>query len=171
MSAEIDPPEAKDKSRRSRGFRPAAALITEQMATAAAKRGYALARLQALWAEIAGPEIAAVARPVRLATARGPAGGLMTLAVHGANAPQVQMLLPLIRERVNAALGPNTVGRIQLTQSGLPEVVPPPLPAPPPEPDMSRLAEGLSSIGDPELRAALETLARNVVSRARTPSR
>ena len=28
------------------------------------------------------------------------------------------MLLPLLRERVNAALGPGTVGRIQLTQAG-----------------------------------------------------
>ena len=27
------------------------------------------------------------------------------------------MLLPLLRERVNAALGPGTVGRIQLTQA------------------------------------------------------
>ena len=36
------------------------------------------------------------------------------------------MLLPLLRERVNAALGPGTVGRIQLTQAGHGFAEPPP---------------------------------------------
>ena len=84
----------------------------------APRRGFAQARLRALWPEIAGPEFAAICAPVRLARARGPAGGLLTVAVSGAHAPQLQMLLPLLRERVNAALGPGAVGRIQLTQAG-----------------------------------------------------
>lgn len=154
--------------RRARGFLAAGALIGAQTSTAAAKRGYAAARLRALWAEIAGPEIASVAEPLRLATARGPAGGLLTLAVHGANGPQVQMLVPLIRERVNAAMGPGTVGRIQITQA----LGPPPPAPPPPEPDPASADIGgfeplLSSIGDPDLRRALETLTRNVIVKSR----
>jgi len=159
--------------RAARGFRPAGALIAPQMRAAAARRGYAEARLKALWVEIAGPEVAAIARPVRLATVRGPAGGLLTLGVPGGFGPQVQMLAPLIRERVNAALGPGSVGRVQIVQAaGFAEApatygAAPQRPEPPAPPAavMAEVAAELSSIGDPELRAALETLARNVLSR------
>jgi hypothetical protein len=162
----------KDKpARLSRGFVRAGGLIEPQLRTAAARRGFALARLRALWPEIAGPEFAAICAPLKLARARGPAGGLLTLAVDGPHAPQLQLLLPLLRERVNAALGPGTVGRIQLTHlpAGLPEPAPAPRPEPPPaKADLGRDAGAISSIGDGELRAALETLARNVLSRSRS---
>ena len=162
------------RPRRFGGFRPAGALIAAQTSTAAGKRGYADARLKALWRDIVGPEIAGVAAPVKLTPTRGPAGGLLTLGVQGANGPQVQMLLPLIRERVNAALGPGTVGRARITQAAgfaepraafaRPEA---PAAAPPRVAEVAELAAPLSSIGDDALRAALETLAQNVLSRAR----
>ncbi len=159
--------------RKSVGFLPAAGLIGQQMRTAQAKRGYAQARLEALWPDLVGPEIAEICAPEKLTQARGPAGGLLKLAVEGAHAPQVQMMLPTIQQRINAGLGPGTVGRIQLTQSVLPaRPARPasqrhmPLPATAlPEP----MTASLSSIGDDELRDALQTLARNVVSRARHP--
>ena len=158
------------RDRRSRGFRPAGSLIGSQTSTAAAKRGYADARLKALWSEIAGPEIASVARPVKLTPTRGPAGGLLTLGVQGANGPQVQMLLPLIRDRVNAALGPGTVGRLRITQAGGFAEEPAEFKRAvtlAPDPDIAEFAAPLSSIGDDALRAALETLAQNVLSRSR----
>ena len=102
---------AKDKPGRiGRGFVRAGGLIDGPMRTAAARRGFAQARLRALWPEIAGPEFAAICAPLKLARARGPAGGLLTVAVAGPHAPQLQMLLPLLRERVNAALGPGRGG-------------------------------------------------------------
>ncbi len=158
--------------RRGRGFTPAAGLILSQMGTLTARRGYAQARLMALWPEIAGPEAAALTRPVRLASSRGPAGGVLTLAVAGANAPQVQMWLPMLRERINAALGPASVGRIALVQVARIEPLPaasPPRRAPPADLDLGTLRAPLSSIGDGELRSALETLARNVLSRTGNP--
>lgn len=159
-------PRRDDKSR-FRGFRRAGALIAPQTRAAAARRGFAEARLKALWGDVVGPEIAAVTRPLKLALARGPAGGLLTLAVEGPFGPQAQMLAPTIRERVNAALGPGAVGRIQFRQAvgGFAE---PPRPyAPPPRPvDLAPLEAPLSQIGDPGLRAALETLAQNVLSRS-----
>lgn len=159
--------------RRARGFVRAGGLIESHLTRAAGKRGFAEARLRALWPDIAGPEFAAISSPVKLTRARGPAGGLLTLAVAGAHAPQLQMLIPILRDRVNAALGAGTVGRIQLTQAapaGFAEPAPAfrAAPAAPP-PDLAAVAGPLSSIGDGELRSALETLARNVVSRARTP--
>jgi hypothetical protein len=155
-----------------RGFVRAGGLIEPQMRTAAARRGFAQARLRALWPEIAGPEFAAVCAPVKLARARGPAGGLLTVAVAGPHAPQVQMLLPLLRERVNAALGPGAVGRIQLTQAahGFAEAPAAWRPEPKAEPPGTppEVEGALSSIGDDALRDALETLARNVLSRAKS---
>lgn len=161
----------KDKSARlSRGFVRAGGLIEPQMRTAAARGGYAHARLRALWREIAGPEFAAICAPLKLARARSPAGGLLTLAVSGPHASQLQMLLPVLRERVNAALGPGTVGRIQLTHAAgsFDDAVPADARRPSPAADLGSHAETISSIGDGELRAALETLARNVLSRPGT---
>lgn len=157
--------------RLSRGFVRAGGLIDTQMRTAAARRGFAEARLAALWTEIAGPDLAAICAPVKLARARGPAGGLLTVVVGGAHGPQLQMLLPLLRDRVNAALGPGTVGRIQLTQATTPGFAAPLRPHTPPKaappPDMEQVEATLSNIGDGDLRDALETLARNVLIRSR----
>ena len=160
-------------NRRGRGFARAGGLISPQMRTAAARRGFLEAKLRALWGEIAGVEFAGVSAPQKLTTARGPAGGLLRLSVDGAHAPQLQMMLPQLVERINAALGPGTVGRIQLVQGGgaqAPETPPTP-PAPAPESaDIAEVEPTLSSIGDDGLRRALETLARNVVSRERKPN-
>lgn len=159
--------------RRGRGFTRAGGLIGTQMNRVSARRGYLEARLAALWPEIAGPEIAAIARPAKLTLARGPAGGALSLAVVGAHGPKVQMMLPMIIERVNAALGGPTVRRITLTQSARAfagpdqsDAVAAPRPAVAPE----KMPEELSSVGDEDLRQALETLARNVLSRRSTSS-
>ena len=176
MADDSGTPRADGKSgRRARGFLRAGGLIEAQVRVCAGKRGFVQARLRALWPEIAGPEFAAICAPLRLARARGPAGGLLTLAVDGPHAPQLQMLLPLLRERINAALGPGTVGRIQLTQAvhGFAEPARPfvdEAPAPPPV-DLGAMAGTLSTIGDDSLRGALETLARNVLSRSRKTQR
>ncbi len=154
--------------RRGRGFTHAGTMIGPQLSGVAARRGYAEARLRALWAEIVGPDCAAIARPVKLATARGPAGGLLTLAVSGPHAPQLQMMIPVLRERINAALGPNAVGRVQLVHGAAAGFAETPAEAPrrpAATPDLGVVRSELSTIGDENLRRALETLARNVLSR------
>jgi hypothetical protein len=176
MAEDSDRGRPKGKAgRMAKGFVRAGGLIETQMRTAAARQGYAQARLRALWPEIAGPEFAAICAPVRLTRARGPAGGLLTVAVSGAHAPQLQMLIPLLRERINATLGPGAVGRIQLTQAVHGFAEPPaawrPRAKPPASADLGPVKGEISSIGDGELRGALETLARNVLSRARNPKR
>ena len=157
-------------NRRGRGFARAGGLISPQMRTAAARRGFLEAKLRALWDEIAGAEFAGVSMPQKLTTARGPAGGLLRLSVDGAHAPQLQMMLPQLVERINAALGPGTVGRIQLVQGGggATPATTVATRAPAPETaDIAGVEPTLSSIGDDGLRRALETLARNVVTRER----
>jgi hypothetical protein len=157
-------------SRTRKGFQRASGLVAPQLEAAAGRRGFAEARLLTHWAEIAGPDLAAVSRPVKLTRGRGHAGGTLTVLIDGAHAPAVQMLLPMLRERVNAACGHGAVERIRITQTaggGFAEPAAPYRPAAPPSPPPERIAavrQALSSIGDDGLRAALETLARNVLS-------
>jgi len=161
--------------RRMRGFEPAAGLLRDTLRAAGEARGFAQTRVLTHWAEIVGADIAALCRPVRLRYGREGLGGTLTLLVAGAAAPQVQMQLPAIRDRVNACYGYAAVARITLTQTapdGLAEPAAPWVAAPAAPAaataadaaaaDAARLADGVK---DPALRAALEGLARNVISR------
>jgi hypothetical protein len=169
--AQAKQPRKTPPTRKAVGFLPAGGLIGQQMRTNQARKGFVQARLKALWPDIVGREVAQISLPDRLISARGPSGGLLKLAVEGAHAPQVQMMLGMIRDRINSALGPGTVGRIQIVQAPLPNharsagalgaarrLAAPELPKP--------MAESLAGIGDDELRDALQTLARNVLSRS-----
>lgn len=162
--------------RRARGFRPAGALVSRDIGRVAESRGFAVSRLLTHWDEIAGPEIAARARPVKVGYGRsGGLGATLTLLVRGADAPMVQVDIPRIIERVNATYGYAAVSRIRLVQTaptGFAESqagYEPPRQAPRPDPAVERAAHQVADgVRDPELRAALETLARNVLSRSRT---
>jgi hypothetical protein len=92
-------------SRRMRGFEPAAQLLTQRIRAAGEARGFAVARLLTQWDQIAGPEMAAVTRPVKVHYGREGLGATLTLLVAPAHAPMVQMSLPRLIDRVNAAYG------------------------------------------------------------------
>ena len=64
------------------------------------------------WAEIAGEDIAAITRPVKIGYGREGMGATLTLLVAPAHAPMVQMDLPRLKDRVNAAYGYNAIARI-----------------------------------------------------------
>ena len=135
--------------------------------------GFAVARLLTQWAEVVGPDIAARARPVKMSYGREGLGATLTLLVAGSAAPLVQMDLPRIREKVNACYGYNAVARIVLTQTaaaGLAEPAAafahaPPAPAEPAPAIRAAAAEAARDVADGGLRAALEALAQNVLSR------
>jgi hypothetical protein len=81
-----------------------------------------------------------------------------------AHAPIIQHVIPEIIERVNRFFGYKAVARVKLRQG---EVKPPGAQqrtAPPPslKPIPMELGESLRDIGDPELRAVLESLARSL---------
>lgn len=161
-------------ARRKRRFTAAGGLLAEQIRLAGEKRGFAVARLLTRWAEIVGPELAAMARPVRIGYRRQGLGATLTLLVDGAAAPMVQMQLPLIRERVNACYGYNAIARIVLTQSaaeGLAETPaawqPEPQNRAPDPAARARAREAACEVQDAGLRRALEALGENVLSRTR----
>ena len=159
-----------------RGFETAAQLVAQRVRAAGESRGFAVARLLTHWEEVAGPEIAAHARPVKIAHGKG-FGATLTLLVSGARAPMIEMQLPRIRDKVNACYGFNAVARILLTQTapvGFAEGQTPfagaPRRAPAPDPaQVARLrgqAEDIASgFDNPALSAAMRQLALNILSR------
>lgn len=165
---------------RRRGFEPAFSLVSTQVRGAGEARGFAVARLVTHWAETVGEDLAKITRPVKIGYAGGASGGGMgatlTLLVQGAQAPVVGMQLDRIRERVNAVYGYNAISRIHLTQTasaGFAEgqarfTHAPKTPARDPEAEArltAAAARQTEGVGDPGLRAALEQLAQNILSR------
>jgi hypothetical protein len=177
MAAKV-PPTPNPEHRR-RGFEPAFGLMKDQVRAAGETRGFAVARLLTHWAEVAGPEMAAKTRPVKIGYGRGGSGAEMgatlTLLVKAAEAPMVQMALPVLQERVNAVYGYAAIRHIHLTQTaatgfaeGQAAFAPAPKAAPVPDPAVTRQAqEAADGIGDPGLRSALEQLAQNILTRPR----
>lgn len=171
------PPPPTRFERRLRGFEPAAGLLAARLRAAGEKRGFTVARLLTHWDEVVGADIARAARPMKVGYGREGMGATLTLLVQGARAPEIEMQKDRIRERVNACYGYNAISRIVLTQtapSGFAEAqaafAGAPAPAARREPDPAvavRATETAAGVADDGLRSALETLARNVLSRDR----
>ncbi|PQO24180.1 DUF721 domain-containing protein [Rhodobacteraceae bacterium WD3A24] len=167
---------AQPPDRRQKGFEAASALLTARIRAAGEKRGFAVTRLLTRWAEIVGDETARMARPVKISYAQSGFGATLTLLTTGAAAPMMQMRLPQIRERVNACYGYNAISHIRLTQTaptgfaeGRAQFTPAPAAAEAsPDPEVSRrAADAARDVRDDGLRAALEALGQNVLSRNR----
>jgi hypothetical protein len=159
--------------RRGRGFQAAATLLAGRVQKAAEGRGFAVARLLTHWSEIAGPQLAAVTRPVRISHSRGGFGATLTLLTTGPMAPMVEMRLPQLRERVNACYGYNAIQRITLTQTaatgfaeGHAAFALGPQTATEPDPALVAQAQGVAQqFDDPALAEAMARLALNVATR------
>jgi len=157
------------------GFKRSAALLAPHIRKASETRGFAVSRVLTHWAEIAGEDIAAIARPVEVSYGRQGFGATLTVLTTGAHAPMLEMQKEALRERVNAAYGYNAISRVRLTQTaptGFAEGQAsfahhaPYNPKAAPDPATTRAASDLAApVRDEGLRAALEDLGRNVLSR------
>lgn len=149
--------------------------MKEAVRTAGESRGFAVARLLTHWAEVAGEDLARKTRPVKIGYGKGGMGATLTLLVQAAEAPMVQMALPVLKERVNAVYGYAAVNHIHLTQTaptgfaeGQAEFTPAPKGAAAPDPAVqARAQEVAGGVADPGLRTALEELAQNILTRSR----
>lgn len=162
------------RSSTTRGFKRTATLLNDQIRRTGESRGFAVTRVLTHWAEIAGPEIATIARPVNIGYGRQGFGATLTILTTGAQAPMLEMQKEKLRERVNAVYGYNAISRIRITQTaptgfteGHARFEPmPPKQAPQPSPEVEKeIAEAAEGVGDADLRAALERLGRNVLSK------
>ncbi len=160
-------------ARRNRGFAHAAKLVETRIRDAGAQRGFAVARLLTHWGDIVGEDIAAMARPVAVRYGRHGLGATLTVLTTGAQAPMLEMEKQKIRERVNACYGYNAISRIHLTQTaptgfaeGQAAFAPAPKKALAQDPkQIRRAASMVRDVGDDGLRAALEALGANILSR------
>ena len=161
-----------------RGFARTSKLLSQRIQRASESRGFAETRLLTHWPEVAGADIAKIARPVNVSFGRGGIGATLTLLTTGANAPMLEMQKDRLRERVNAVYGYNAIARIKITQTaptgfaegqaqftyGEQAKTPPP-----PDPKIAAAAQSYAeNVTDEGLRGALEALARNVLSKAKT---
>ncbi|WP_417728667.1 DUF721 domain-containing protein [Roseovarius sp.] len=158
------------------GFKRTSALLQTSIRRASETRGFTQSRLLTHWTEVVGEDIAAIARPVDVSYARQGMGATLTLLTTGAQAPMLEMQKDKLRERVNAVYGYNAIARIRITQTApvgfaegqvdftyRPKVSAPPALAP----ETLQAASSLAApVTDDGLRAALETLARNVLTKS-----
>lgn len=169
------PTEPAAPARRKRGFERTGGLLTARIRKTGEARGFAVARLLTHWEEIAGPDTARIARPVKVSYGReGGFGATLVLLTTGANAPMLEMQKERLRERVNAVYGYAAISRIRLTQTaptGFAEGqaqftrAPKPTQAPPDPTVVARAKAAAAGVTDPTLRSALEQLAQHVLSR------
>ena len=145
--------------------RAIADLMPEVGRSAFRRFGFVQSSVVSRWPEIVGGEHARVCAPESI---RFPPGeksdGILQLVVVPAHAPLIQQVVPEIIERVNRFFGYRAVARVKMRQGA---VKPPPVKerrtAPPSlRPIPMELGESLRDVGDPELRAVLESLARSM---------
>src|SRR5215467_14561120 len=147
--------------------KPLSLLLNDVFAEAYAKQGFAARELVTRWREIAGPEIAAHAEPLKMQWPRPVEGqpqepATLVLRVEGPMALEIQHKSDVILERVNRFFGWSAVGRLALRQAPLSRRERP-KPAPPPDPrSVAEVAETLSAIEDEQLRAALARLGASI---------
>jgi len=162
-----DKPAQPRKYERPRGgqARAIADLMPEVGRTAFRRFGFVQSSVVTRWPEIVGSRHARVCAPESI---RFPPGekseGILALVVVPAHAPMISMVIPEIMERVNRFFGYKAVAKVKIRQG---EVKPPlakeAASAPPSlRPIPMELGDSLRDIGDPELRAVLESLARSL---------
>ncbi|WAT17862.1 DciA family protein [Aurantiacibacter sp. MUD11] len=140
--------------------------LVPQIGRAAFRRfGFVQSSVVTRWPEIVGEHHAKVCAPESI---RFPPGeksdGILQLVVLPAHAPLIQHVIPEIMERVNRFFGYRAVAKVKMRQGAVkPPAAQGKRTAPPSlKPIPMELGDSLRDIGDPELRAVLESLARSV---------
>jgi hypothetical protein len=145
--------------------RAIADLMPEVGRTAFRRFGFVQSSVVTRWPEIVGPRHAKVCAPESI---RFPPGekseGILELVVVPAHAPIIQHVIPEIIDRVNRFFGYKAVARVKLRQGEVKQPVANETRTAPPslKPIPMELGDSLRDIGDPELRAVLESLARSM---------
>jgi len=147
--------------------KPLSVLLSDVFSDAYARQGFAARELVTRWAEIAGPEIAAHAEPLKIQWPRPVEGqpqepATLVLRVDGPMALEIQHGSDVILQRVNRFLGWNAVGRLALRQAPLSRRNAPKAPAAPDAKAVAEVAKTLSSVEDEDLRAALARLGASI---------
>lgn len=158
-----------DETPRGGRARSVAELLPDAGRASFRKFGFVQHSIVSRWAEIVGQRYAGVSAPESIRFPQGKrANGTLHLTVASAHAPMMQHVLPEILERVNRFFGYPAVDRIALRQG---TIAKPAARTPKPElqPVPLELGDSLRAVGDPELRAVLESLARGIATTETIP--
>ena len=147
--------------------KPLSALLGGTFSDAFAKQGFASRELVTRWAEIAGPEIAVHAEPLKLQWIRPVEGqpqqpATLILRVEGPMALEIQHMSSVILDRVNRFFGWSAVGKLALRQAPLSRRPPRKAPKTPDPAAVARESEQLTAIADDGLRDALARLGASI---------
>lgn len=158
-----------------RGFKRTGSLLNDQIRKAGETRGFAVSRVLTHWEDIVGPDMAAIARPVKVGYGRGGFGAALTVLTTGAQAPMLEMQKEQLRAKVNGVYGYNAISKIHITQTApigfsdgqvafryAVNTQAPISVAPEHVADAKQTASGVEN---DDLRAALERLGRNVLAK------
>lgn len=158
------------------GFSRAATLMQTRIRKASEGRGFSETRLLTHWADIVGQSVADIANPVDITYARGGMGATLTVLTTGAQAPMLEMQKEQICEKVNACYGYRAISRIRITQTaptGFAEgrvafAAKKPTAKKPDAKITSDARRATENVENNELRAALEALGTNVLSKTKS---
>ncbi len=123
----------RESGKRTPWARPLADLVGAAIGPVLMQRGFGNSSLILFWNEIAGEQIAAVSRPIRVQwppRPRSPAAGAaaapaaLTVRVEPGFALDFQHLAPVLIERVNAHLGWRCIARLKIEQGPVREAAP-----------------------------------------------
>jgi hypothetical protein len=127
--------------------------------------GFVQSSIVSRWDEIVGPRYADVSAPESIRFPAGQkSGGALELVVEGAHAAMMQHVAPEIIERVNRFFGYSAVARVRIRQGSVARQPDRPLAkaAPMLKPVSFELGDSLREIGDAELQAVLDSLAKSL---------
>ncbi len=154
-----------------RGFTQTGSLLSSRLQKATSARGFSQMRLLTHWEEIVGAEIARIAQPLKVSYGRQGLGARLTVLARPAHAPELQMQLPRLKERVNASYGYTAISDIRITQTGEAVGFAEPKSSfehDAPRPSLSpqkaqKLDDMVSNVEDETLRALLQSLGENIL--------
>jgi hypothetical protein len=143
--------------------KPLSVLLSDVFSDAYAKQGFAARELVTRWAEIAGPDIARHAEPLKIQWPRPVEGqpqepATLVLRVEGPAALEIQHKSDVLLERVNRFFGWHAVGRLALRQAPLSRRERPARPRAPDPKTVQEVAKTLSAVEDEALKDALARL-------------
>lgn len=164
-------PKPADERPRINGSRAIADLMPDIGRAAFRKFGFVQSSIVTRWGDIVGAHYADISAPDSIKFPVGKkAGGTLSLTVSSGHATMLQHVLPDIIERVNRFFGYAAIAKVTMRQGHVEPKTP--LRTPPPKnlrPIPVELGDSLRDIGDPELRAVLESLAQGLANSSGLP--
>ena len=103
--------------RNQKGFRAISSILNNETKRVTEKRGFTITKILTHWEEIVGHEIASIAIPVKVTSQKSYLGATLTVLCLGANGPILQTMLPQIRDSVNSVYGYSAINRVRVTQT------------------------------------------------------